>query len=366
MPDITPYLGIEHQTIEGKSVVVIRVERGANLPYYIAAKGLNHKGVYTRMGSASVSATAEHIRRMIREADGEQYITGRSLLQELTFDRAIAEFAKSNLKLETAQMQTLGIVNMHGQYTNLGLLLSDQCQHTTKVAIFEGTNKIVFKDRREFAGSLFQQLYDVLEFLDLNNRIHAEIGRITRIETRDYPLDAVREAVLNAMVHREYAFSGSTLINLYDDRMEFVTLGGLVSGMTEDAMRHGVSQSRNDKLANVFYKLKLVEAYGTGIIRIFAQYEGQKNQPLVDVTTSSFSLTLPNMTYGVMKNDNEQEQLVLALARQRGGITAQALADALQLSHTRSYNILKALCDGHKMRAEKLRGERTLLYKVIE
>ncbi|MDR1110924.1 MAG: hypothetical protein LBP92_09600 [Deltaproteobacteria bacterium] len=104
---------------------------------------------------------------------------------------------------------SLGIVGENGIYSNLGLLLSEQCQHTVKVAVFEGTNKSIFKSRKEFGGSLILQLYEVIEYLDYLNLIEAKIGKVRRIERRDYPIGAIREAVLNLLVHREYALSAS-------------------------------------------------------------------------------------------------------------------------------------------------------------
>ena len=97
------------------------------------------------------------------------------------------------------------------------------------------------------------------------NKTEATFEGLTRKDERDYPTETIREALLNAVVHREYSFSGSTLINIYEDRIEFISLGGIISGLSLDSIMLGVSQSRNEKLANIFYRLHLIEAYGTGI-----------------------------------------------------------------------------------------------------
>lgn len=88
-----------------------------------------------------------------------------------------------------------------------------------------------------------------------------------RTDTRDYPEEAIREALLNSIVHRDYSFSGSNLINVYEDRIEFVSLGGLVSGLELKSIFLGVSQSRNPNLASVFYRMKLIESYGRKYFR---------------------------------------------------------------------------------------------------
>ena len=103
---------------------------------------------------------------MIKETDGEKYEDVRSLNQELTFTRATKEFEAQNVSFGTSQQKTLGLMNADDIFTNLGLLLSDQCIHTVKLAVFEGMEKVTFKDRREFTGSLLKQLNEVYEFID--------------------------------------------------------------------------------------------------------------------------------------------------------------------------------------------------------
>lgn len=128
--------------------------------------------------------------------------------------------------------------------------------------------KTVFKERREFSGSLLHQLEDAYEFIDRFNITRAEFKDLDRIDMRDYPSEAIRETLLNAIVHRDYSFSGSTLISIFDDRIEFVTIGGLVKGISLNDILLGVSILRNEHLANIFYRLKLIEAYGTGMPNI--------------------------------------------------------------------------------------------------
>ena len=95
---------------------------------------------------------------MIKETDGNRFEEMRSLEQNLTFVETSREFARRNVEFGLHRMKTLKLLNNDGIYTNLGLLLSEQCKHTIKVAVFQGTDQSVFKDRREFSGSLFKQI----------------------------------------------------------------------------------------------------------------------------------------------------------------------------------------------------------------
>lgn len=231
-PDLTMFLHYETVTVDGKKIVTVDIQQGTERPYYIAKKGLRPEGVYVRQGYSSVPATNTAIRRMIKETDGDHFEEMRSLEQNLTFENAKKVFVERNVKFGLTQMKTLGMVTQDGVYTNLGLLLSDQCVHTIKAAVFQGTTQSEFKDRREFSGSLFRQMDEAYDFIDFRNQTHSTFDKLYRIDRRDYPETAVREALLNLLVHREYSFRASTFISLYADRLEFTSIGGLVSGVS--------------------------------------------------------------------------------------------------------------------------------------
>ncbi len=114
---------------------------------------------------------------------------------------------------------------------------------------------------------------------------------------RDYPPESIREALLNAIVHRDYSFSESTLISIFEDRIEFVTIGGLVKGIVLDDVMLGVSVLRNQNLANIFYRLRLIEAYGTGILKINECYNDYAVKPMIETTCNAFKITLPNTNF---------------------------------------------------------------------
>ena len=314
-PDLTMFLHYETLMQDDKKVVMIEVQRGTDRPYYLAKKGMRPEGVYVRQGYSSVPATATAIRQMIKETDGERFEIMRSLNQSLTFHAAEKEFKLRNVEFGTQQMRTLKLIDSDGLYSNLALLLSDQCSHTIKVAVFQGTDQSVFKDRREFSGSLLQQMNDVYDYIDIHNRTRATIEKLLRIDTRDYPEVAVREALLNLLVHRDYSFSASGLISIYDDRIEFISIGGLMPGIDLEDVLAGISVCRNQDLANVFYRLHLIEAYGTGISKIMRAYAGQNTLPQVLVTKNTFKIILPNI--------NEQAERIAAVEQKAaGGIDA--------------------------------------------
>ncbi|MBQ4509363.1 MAG: ATP-binding protein, partial [Clostridia bacterium] len=164
-PDLAMFCDITVETVQDKKVVKITVNRGTARPYYLSAKGIRPEGVYVRQGASSVPASKSAILSMIRETAGDSYEEARSLIQELTFNEADFVFENKQISFGEAQKRSLGLIGEDGTYTNLALLLSDQCTHTVKIAVFEGEQKTVFKDRREFCGSLLKQLNDAYQFI---------------------------------------------------------------------------------------------------------------------------------------------------------------------------------------------------------
>ena len=349
-PDLTMFLHYETLNEDGKQIIAIDVQRGTERPYYLARKGLRPEGVFVRQGYSSVPASNTAIRRMIKETDGDHFEEMRSLEQNLTFEAAKKEFSERNIRFGEAQMKTLGLMTHDGIYTNLGLLLSDQCVHTIKAAAFEGTTPNKFKDRREFSGSLFRQMNEVYDYIDFRNQTHSTFQKLRRIDRRDYPETAVREALLNSLVHREYSFRASTLISLYADRIEFTSIGGLVSGVTLKDVMMGISVCRNVKLANVFYRLELIEAYGTGILKIMEAYSGTGKEPQIETSDNAFKIILPNLNAHADPNDpdarqsgSSPEEAVIALAKKQNSFTRKDVEEELGISQSACGRILKQM-----------------------
>lgn len=374
-PDVTMFIHYETLECDGKAVVAVNIQRGTNRPYYLAKKGLRPEGVYVRQGYSSVPATDTAIRQMIKETDGDSFENMRSINQALTFEATKKEFEKRNVVFGQPQMQTLKIVSADGIYTNLGLLLSEQCLHTIKAAVFEGINQNVFKDRREFSGSLMQQLNEVYDYVDFHNQTHAKFRKLLRIDTRDYPEVAVREALLNTLVHRDYSFRASTLISIYDDRIEFVSIGGLLPGLELDDLMMGVSVCRNPHLANVFYRLQLIEAYGTGMKKIMGAYANALVQPKIKTTNNAFKIILPNVNFtpkaAEVHKDFEKaadlaldsnEEKVLQFLREHLMITRKETQTLLEVSQSTAGRILKAMVDSGRIK--QIGGSRTTRYEL--
>jgi ATP-dependent DNA helicase RecG len=344
-PDVTVFV---KYTLEDKWIVRVEVSEGSYKPYYLKSKGLKPSGVYVRQGASSVPASPEQIRQLIKNADGDIFEDLRSLEQELTFGKHSTEFGADKYYL-------LGVRSLSQKlYTNLGLLLSDQCAHTVKVTVFADEQNTVFRDRKEFTGSVFEQTEETFAYLQLCNQNRSLIDGLIRTDYWDYPKDAIREALVNAVIHRDYSFSGSIIINVNDKRIEFISIGGLLPGLAAEDIRNGISQLRNRKLAEAFHRLNFIESYGTGIRRIFALYEDCVEKPEITVTPNSFKITLPNMNAAKSGAPGEtkqglrvsaQMQTLLNYLAGHERITDDEIQNLLNIKRTRVYTLTRQMVE---------------------
>jgi ATP-dependent DNA helicase RecG len=343
-PDVTIFTRF---TLEERGTIRIDISEGVYKPYYLKSKGLKPSGVYIRQGASSVPASPEQIRLMIKNADGDQFEDMRSLEQDLTFDECSKVFKANNIPFGEDKFAVLGIKNqVQNQYTNLALLLSEQCTHTIKAAVFADEQNTVFSDRKEFNGSVLRQANETFDYLMLCNKNRSVINGLARQDFWDYPVDALREGLLNAIIHRDYSFSGSIIINVNDKQIEIISIGGLLPGLEPDDIKNGISQLRNRKLAEVFHRLKFIEAYGTGIRRIFALYKDCTEKPDISITHNSFKLTLPNMNAFIETPAiGKQEKAVLDYLTANKSATKEELQNILGVKRTRLFNLTKHMSD---------------------
>lgn len=218
-------------------------------------------------------------------------------IEPLTFDYARQAFASANLTWDDKTLAALHIHTKQGLATNTELLISDQCPYEIKCAVFADDTKAKLKERHHFTGSLLSQINEAM--LLLNHHNSDEI----------WPAAALREALINAALHRDYDKTGPTLISIFATRIEIVSLGGLYDGLEVNDLLNGISETRNSWLAEVFERLDLCENYGTGIQRILESYSESIASPQLRVGPSSFAIMLPkpvlDAPWPSHKNDDE-------------------------------------------------------------
>ena len=280
-PQIIP--DIEPQTIEGKNVIVVSVEAGKNRPYYLKTKG-KENGTYIRVAGTSRQAFPEKIKELEMEGARISWdeincvgyqVTDEAteqLCQDIENFREKAGLPKHTVKKEQLinwkiLKQSEGKLLATNAYV---LLTSDYFPFSkTQCAVFKGTDRTVFLDKREFTGPIYKQIEDAVEFVLRNIRLGATIEGLVRKEKYELPPEAIREMIINAQCHRNFLDESCIQVAIYDDCLEVTSPGGLYNGLTYEEVMNGHSKIRNKGIANIFAQMGLVEAWGSGIKRIF-------------------------------------------------------------------------------------------------
>lgn len=200
---------------------------------------------------------------------------------------------------------------------------------------------------------------------------------IHRIDKRVYPEIEIREAIINSITHRDYSISGSNIINVFKDKIEVISLDGLVAGLTLKEACEGVSQARNPGVANILYRLELIEGYGTGLRRIINAFENELLKPYFLDMPKSFKVVLYNCNTDTKDNLTEKEvkkgeeratsdcdSIIIDHARKNNGIKRKAVEEIANVKKNKAIQILQNLCNMQKL---KMQGEgKNTKYVVME
>lgn len=285
-PQVIPE--IEPNTVEGKTVIVVTVAPEPHRPYYLKSKG-KQDGTYIRAGGTTRLASPEKIKEL--EMEGSKiswdeltcvgYIVTESAIKKLCRDmnarrKEIQEQKNIPEKLPTvtrANLENWKVLkkNSDGYLASNAfvLLTSDYFRFSkTQCAVFKGTDRSVFLDKREYAGPLYGQIDEAVSFVLRNIRLGAKIEGIQRKEAYELPVEAIREMIVNAHCHRLMTDESCVQVAIYDDRLEVTSPGNLYNGLTFEEALQGHSKLRNRAIANVFSQIGLIEAWGTGLQRI--------------------------------------------------------------------------------------------------
>lgn len=252
--------------------------------------------------------------------------------------------------------------------------LLHQCPHLIKGAVFKGIDCLNFQDRKEFSGSVFNQMNEAYRYIELNNNISATFNGLYRHDQLSYPPVALREALINAVVHRDYSsVNVSTKISFFSDRLEILSYGGLPTDITLEMAINGVSACRNPKLANIFYRLKLIEMYGTGFGKMQAGYASEDREsdvfnpdhkmPKFEAVQGAFKVIMPNLAYHEKKKvvnedrpqyvtehwENSVDAKIIELICKRGQITRHDVERTLGVSLSTATRILRSLKEKGKI-----------------
>lgn len=299
---------------------------------------------------------------MIRDSSGWLWENQTSKEQDLTFDEISKIAKKKGLDFGIHKFRNLKIVNKNGEFTNLGLLVSDQNPIEVKFAVYD--KNLDFKVKEEFHGSIVTIANDVLKYAELFNTTSAKIipGQISRVETKSYPGASLREAILNAICHMEYFAPSNIKIEFFPDKVKVTNPGNIYNDGTIEDIKKGIQSFRNPSLVLLLNKLGYIENYGTGIQRILEAYQDKRLQPEFYVSKSYFMVTLhslnpmnsgdaQNSTIASTNNStiastirlSETQTAILSLIEKKNDITITEMSEKISKELSTIKKSIKAL-----------------------
>ncbi|MCL1872993.1 MAG: putative DNA binding domain-containing protein [Clostridiales bacterium] len=309
---------LEPLKIEKKDILRLVIPSGSDTPYYYIGDG--SKTAYIRIGNESVPAPTPILNELILKGTHQTYDALETKYKFSNYSYTLFEATykqKTNNAIDNPKdYYSFGLLTDNDTLTFVGALFADQCpvlQSRVFCTHWNGLKKgglyVDAIDSDEFHSNAISLLTDSLKFVRHNSSVKWKKTGNGRIEMPDYPLEAVHEALVNALVHRSYLIQGSEIhVDIYDDRLEIVSPGGMVDGkrIQDLDIDDVASTRRNPVICDIFSRLKLMERRGSGLRKIIDQYP-KDFVPAFRSTEQSFIVTLKNLNYNKssMPNDND-------------------------------------------------------------
>lgn len=313
--DPIPQVVMENHTEDQKDFIILKVLPGQETPYYYVADG-NHVA-YVRIGNESVPADAAALKRLVLRGANMTYdsVVSSFMLQDFSFTKLRSVYRmRTGAELTASDFISFELADESGKLTNAGALLADESpmRHsrlfcTRWYGLDKASGVMEALDDKEYSGSLVSLLQNGIEFVKNNTKKRWKKTGTGRVEMPEYPEQAVHEALVNALIHRDYMEIGSEVhIDIFDDRMEIYSPGGMFDGSIVQNLDtdHVASKRRNPVIADIFSRMHFMERRGSGFRKIKADYRRAVNyrdeiEPLFRSTPTSFFVTLYNLNYSV-------------------------------------------------------------------
>jgi len=328
---------VKVERIEGKDTVAIEISEAKEKPIFFKGHA------WKRVGKSNLALSASEIRKLAKEK-GEKVFWDQQICENATLKDINENKVKSFLR--TAKYERRLELNpkifvkeaLHklelmkdSKLTNAAILLFGKepqrffMQSEVRCAIFKGIEPITFIDMKVLGGNIIDQREDAMEFIEKHILLHAKIKGRKRVETWEYPIEAVREAISNAICHRDYEMASNVQIRIFNDRLEVLGCGSLPGGQTvEDLKKTHKSILRNPLIAKCFFLIKYIEEWGTGTNRIIKEcLKAGLPEPLFEMITGGLVVTFRKykITKDILRELNERQRKAIEYMLEHKKIT---------------------------------------------
>lgn len=320
MPNVvlTPY----HEN--GKDYIALVVKPGSSTPYYYVADGL--KQAFVRLGNESVPAPDHILNELILRGTHQTYDAVPTHFNKNDYSFTLLEatyLQRTKLHFESKDYASFSLVTNENMLTRAGSLLTDQhIVYNSRVFCtrWNGIDKTsIFDDAvddKEFEGNLIYLLQNSVDFIRTNSKVRFVKAATERIDKPDYAERAITEALVNALIHRDYLVMGSEVhVDMFDDRLEITSPGGMFGGINvqDQDINKIKSERRNPIIADLFHRMRYMERRGSGLRKIVnetAKLPGYTEdfKPVFYSTPTSFTVVIKNVNYNLSSSTQVNTQ----------------------------------------------------------
>jgi predicted HTH transcriptional regulator len=258
---------------EGKDIIKITVASGSEKPYYKKKYGMSEKGCYIRNGTAADPMPQKMIDELFAKRTRDSIGKIKSSHQDLNFEQLKIYYEGKGITLNKQFTNNLELLTEDGNFNYVAYLMADKNGTSIKVAKYNGIDRVDLIENEDYGYcSLIKSTKSVLDKMDLENKTITQITAIERDDKRIWSVIALKEAVLNAFVHNDYTTEVPPKFEIFDDRIEITSTGGLPNSLSQDEFFEGFSVPRNKELMRIYKDIGLVEQLGSGVPRILKSY----------------------------------------------------------------------------------------------
>ena len=279
------------EEINNKEVIKIIVASGPEKPYYLKKQGMSEKGCFIRVGTAAEPMTSRMIENLFARRTRNSIGRIRSNQQKLKFEQLKIYYQESGKLLNSKFVANLGLQTEDGAFNYVAFLMSDINSMSIKVAKYRGKNRVHLIENNEYGYcSIIKATKQVLDKIELENKTKSRITSRERVDTRLWNAIALREAIINSLVHNDFSYEVPPKFEIFDDCIEITSAGSLPDLLSQEEFFEGFSIPRNQEMMRIFKDLELVEHLGSGVPRILEAYPKE----CFRFTENFLRMTFPN------------------------------------------------------------------------
>ena len=353
LPSTLGLFDIATEYVDNIPITKIIVSSGLEKPYYIKSKGMSPNGCYMRLGTSTQPMSTTLIDELYAKRIHTTLRNIPSPRQDLTFAQLKIYYQERGFELNRKFANSLELLTPDGQYNYIAYLLADENGVSIKVAKYTGTTKVDLVENEEYGYcSLIKAANHILEKMKIENVTKVKVTSTKRIEKNLVESVPLREALINAVVHNDFSREIPPVFEVFSDRIEITSYGGLIPGQSKEDFFSCSSMPRNRELMRVFKDLGLVEQLGSGMSRILQSYDRSIFEISDHFIKAIFPFSLSandeivanGDNNGDISGDNQSDRdKVLLLLKEEPDITAKKMSEQTGLSTRKISRIIREL-----------------------